>query len=101
VFSVYNTEIEDKKVNILKNQQILNDEILQDDLNKIIKDYKETLDIEIKDEKSNLGRGLFFLEQQLEDFLIENWNSLEFSQWYDLIFEEGELKASNIKLMLE
>ena len=44
-----------------------------------------------------MGRGLFFLEQQLEDFLIENWKSLEFSQRYDLIFEEGELKSQQYK----
>lgn len=97
VFSEYKAEIKDKKVSILKNHQTLSDDILQDDLNKIINDYKKTLDIEIKDENSTLGRGLFFLEQQLEDFLIENWTSLEFSQRYDLIFQDGELKSQQYK----
>ena len=40
-----------------------------------------------------MSSGLFYMEQQLEDFIIENWNETEFGKKYDLIYEEGDLKS--------
>ncbi len=37
--------------------------------------------------------SVFYMESQLEDFLIENWDRTELGQRYDLIEEEGELKS--------
>ena len=39
----------------------------------------------------------FNVEQQLEDFIIENWANTEFGKKYDLIYEEGELKSQQYK----
>jgi RecB family endonuclease NucS len=33
------------------------------------------------------------MEQQLEDFIIENWDMTELGKKYDLIYEEGTLKS--------
>jgi hypothetical protein len=35
--------------------------------------------------------SLFYMESQLEDFLIENWDKTELGKKYDLIEEKGEL----------
>jgi len=35
--------------------------------------------------------SLFYMESQLEDFLIENWDKTELGKKYDLIEEDGEL----------
>lgn len=34
--------------------------------------------------------ALFYMESQLEDFLIENWDKTELGKKYDLIEEDGE-----------
>ena len=34
---------------------------------------------------------MFYLESQLEEFIIENWDQTELGQKYDLIKEDGEL----------
>ena len=55
--------------------------------------YKKCLDITVKDETSDFSKGLFYMEKQLEDFIVENWNETQFGKKYDLIFEDGELKS--------
>ena len=44
-----------------------------------------------------MGQGLFYMEKQLEDFIIENWEKTEFGKKYDLIEEEGELISQQFK----
>lgn len=41
--------------------------------------------------------ALFYMESQLEDFLIENWDKTELSERYDLIEEYGELASQQYK----
>jgi hypothetical protein len=41
--------------------------------------------------------ALFYMESQLEDFLIENWDKTEPGKRYDLIEEDGELKSQQYK----
>ena len=55
------------------------------------------MDIAVKDESSDLSKGLFYMEQQLEDFIIENWDNTEFGKKYDLIVEDGELKSQQYR----
>jgi len=40
---------------------------------------------------------LFYMESQLEDFLIENWDRTELGQKYDLIEEDGEIVSQQYK----
>ncbi|HWP31992.1 MAG TPA: endonuclease NucS domain-containing protein [Fimbriimonadales bacterium] len=48
------------------------------------------------DEQENLA-GLFYMERQLEDFLIENWDKTELGKKYELIEENGELVSQQYK----
>jgi hypothetical protein len=41
--------------------------------------------------------ALFYMESQLEDFLIENWDKTELGKHYDLITEDGELKSQQYR----
>ena len=41
--------------------------------------------------KEEADIALFYMESQLEDFLIENWDKTELGKKYDLIEENGEL----------
>ena len=44
-----------------------------------------------------LGSGIFYLEKQLEDFIIDNWEKTELGNKYNLIIEEGELVSRQFK----
>ena len=41
--------------------------------------------------------GLFYMESQLEDFIVENWDKTEFGNKYDLIEEDGELISQQFR----
>jgi len=44
------------------------------------------------------NHSLFYMESQLEDFIIENWDKTEFGQKYDLIEEDGEVVSQQYKI---
>lgn len=48
-------------------------------------------------QESSEDKSLFYLEEQLEDFLIKNWDRTELGKKYDLIEEDGELKSQQYK----
>lgn len=92
VFKAYNIQIENNKITYLNDEKnILESKEIDLDLSKIINWYKKFVSIEIKNESSPISQGLFYMEKQLEDFIIENWNKTEFGNKYDLIYEDGEL----------
>jgi hypothetical protein len=66
---------------------------LQMDIEELFSQYRKCLDIEVSDKSSDLSRGLFYMEKQLEDFKIRNWDETEFGEKYELIFQDGELKS--------
>ena len=72
------------------NQKISNNDV-ENDLLQIINSYKKFVSMEIKNEESPISQGLFYMEKQLEDFIIANWDKTEFGQKYDLIYEDGVL----------
>jgi hypothetical protein len=41
--------------------------------------------------------ALFYMESQLEDFLIENWDKTELGKRFDLIEEDGDLKSQQYR----
>ena len=86
-------QIKDKDVVFCRDDKTITEEELLQELKEIVNFFKECLNIELKDEKSSMSTGLFYMEQQLEDFIIENWNETEFGKDYDLIYEEGDLKS--------
>ena len=72
--------------------EISNEQMIQN-VKSIVADYRKCMDLEIKDETSVVSTGLFYMERQLEDFIIHNWEETELGRKYDLIYEEGELKS--------
>ncbi len=97
VYKYYEPVIENKEVFFLRDNKKISDDTLLDELTGIVNFFKECLNIELKDEKSSISSGLFYMEQQLEDFIIENWEETEFGKKYDLIYEDGDLKSQQFK----
>ena len=91
VFKSYEIEVKNDSVLYKQNNQEINPELLTANLNEIINIYKKHVDIEIKKETSVVSSGLFYMEKQLEDFIIENWENTELGKKYDLIYEDGSL----------
>ena len=97
VFKKYIPEISGSKV-IFKDDN--GDDVnasIAEDLSEILNLYRNTLDLEVKDESSVVSSGLFYMEKQLEEFIIENWNESEFGKSLDLIYEDGLLKSQQYK----
>ena len=92
VFKSYTPTIQGNEVKYVSddNQAISND-MLKNNLTEIVNYYKKVFSLEIKKEDSPINQGLFYMEKQLEDFIIENWDKTEFGKKYDLIYEDGEL----------
>ncbi len=70
---------------------------LDSDLEQILKQYQGITSNEVASPTSNLNQGIFYLEKQLEDFLIQNWANTDLGQKYDLIIEEGELLSQQYR----
>lgn len=87
----YSPQIKDGKVFLYKDNNEVSSDSLERDLKDIVDTYKKNVDIEVKNESSVVSTGLFYMEKQLEDFIISNWNETEFGKKYDLIYEEGTL----------
>ena len=97
IFSYYTPVVNDGKVSFYKDDKELSLEELEEDLNKLTDYYKNNLDKKVSDVESVVSSGLFYMEQQLEDFIIENWEQTELGKKYELIFEEGELLSQQYK----
>ena len=97
VFKSYDIVFSGEEIEFFSADQALALEDLSADLEAIVKEYKECLDITIKDESSDLSKSLFYMEKQLEDFIIQNWEESEFGKKYDLIEEDGVLVSQQYK----
>ena len=91
VFKSYEIEVKNNSVLYKQENQEINPEALSNHLNEIINIYKKHVDMEIKNETSVISSGLFYMEKQLEDFIIENWENTELGKKYNLIYEDGSL----------
>ena len=97
VHSHYQPKVEGHEVVFYRENQKISEEMIRSELLDLVNFYKGCLDLDVKDETSSISSGLFYLESQLEDFLIENWNETDFGKKYELIFESGELKSQQYK----
>ena len=98
VFKSYTPSVQGKDVKYVNDDnQPISGDVLNKDLTEIINYYKKAVSIEIKKEDSPMGQGLFYMEKQLEDFIIENWDKTEFGKKYDLIEEEVEIISQQFK----
>jgi Endonuclease NucS/MrcB-like, N-terminal domain len=97
VFKSYEPIIQNNSVKIMRDGTEISSAIMEGELNEILGIYKRTLDLEVKNESSAISSGLFYMEKQLEDFIIENWENTQLGQQMDLIYEEGILKSQQFK----
>lgn len=99
VFKAYKIRIENDKVIYFSSDEkkILTEQDIEADLKTILDYYKKTVSIEIRKEDSVLSQGLFYIEKQLEDFIIHNWDKTDLGKRFDLIIEEGELVSQQYR----
>jgi hypothetical protein len=67
------------------------------DLDEILQLYAKSLEEEVLDKASQVSAGLFYMEKQLEDFIIENWQNSELGEKYELLFEDGHLVSQQYR----
>jgi hypothetical protein len=70
---------------------------LEEDLSEILNKFSTNLDDSLTQKDSPLSAGLFYMEKQLEDFIIENWATSELGQKFDLMYEEGVLVSQQYR----
>jgi len=71
---------------------------LESDLNTILEYYRKVISMPTSETIAvSRNQGLFYMEKQLEDFIIHNWVNTELGKRYDLIIEEGELRSQQYR----
>ena len=70
---------------------------ISEDLDRILDLFAQNLDRELADDNSSISAGLFYMEKQLEDFIIANWERTEFGSNLDLIYEDGVLVSQQFR----
>lgn len=71
---------------------------IESDLSTIVDYYKKVLSLpEAATIQFTHTQGLFYMEKQLEDFIVHNWESTELGSKYDLIIEEGILLSQQYR----
>jgi Endonuclease NucS/MrcB-like, N-terminal domain len=78
-------------------EQEVNNIRINQDLIDITNLFKKSVSLEVKNQDSVVNQGLFYMEKQLEDFIIENWDKTEFSNKYELIYEQNEMVSQQYK----
>ena len=100
VFKTYSPSIKDNKVSYVDdNNKTISNEILNNDLTEIINYYKKTVSLEIRKEDSPIGQGIFYMEKQLEDFIVDNWNETDLGKKYDLIDQQYRTDVGIIDIL--
>lgn len=99
MFKAYTIKINNEKVEIFYSDEnrIATEKDIESDLSTILNYYKKTVSIEIKKEDSLVGQGLFYMEKQLENFIIDNWKNTDLGKRFDLIIKDGELVSQQFR----
>ena len=100
VFKTYKLSVQDKKVGYTDdNDKPISNDTLNKDLTDIINYYKKSLSLEIKKEDSSIGQGIFWMEKQLEDFIVDNWNETDLGKKYDLVDQQYKTDVGIIDIL--
>lgn len=100
VFKAYSIESQRDKIiyKSKENGQELTETDIESDLKTITDYYSKVLSLPASAQTINeVSQGLFYMEKQLEDFIIHNWNNTELGKKFDLIIEEGELLSQQYR----
>ena len=71
----------------------ISETVATNDLETILSFYQNSIQKTLANPDSPLSQSMFYMEKQLEDFLIQNWENTHLAQKLELIFEEGENKS--------
>jgi hypothetical protein len=85
------------KISYKDNGKVASEKDLESDLETILDYYKKAVSISPSVTPSDDSQGIFYMEKQLEDFIIHNWEKTELGKKLDLIIEEGELISQQYK----
>ncbi len=99
VFKSYKVEANQDRVQYVYSEEnkTATEKDIESDLSTILDYYKKAVSLPITSTAPEISQGLFYMEKQLEDFLIQNWGKTELGEKYDLIIEEGELKSQQFR----
>jgi len=99
VFKSYKIGINEKNIKYFYSEtnKPVTEVELESDLNSILEYYKRTTSVETTSPTSTVGQGLFYMEKQLEEFIIDNWDKTELGERYSLIVEDGELVSQQYR----
>jgi len=92
VFKSYKIEKDGENIKFFRGNtsEIATEKDSESDLETIIEYYKKTVSV-TPAATASWSQGVFYMEKQLEDFIIHNWDNTELGKKYSLIIEEGEL----------
>ncbi|MFC1626788.1 endonuclease NucS domain-containing protein [Patescibacteria group bacterium] len=98
VFKSYKITLANDQVKYMysNNRVVVTNKNIKSDLLTILDYYKKITAVP-SSTVSEINQGLFYMEKQLEDFLIHNWPHTELGKKYDLIIEEGVLMSQQYK----
>lgn len=99
VFRAYKVASNGKSINY-SNPETGNEVTVVDmeaDLATILDYYKKVVSLPTATTSSEVNQGLFYMEKQLEDFIIHNWDKTDLGKKYDLIIEDGELLSQQYR----
>lgn len=99
VFKAYKVKTNNKGVVFLdpETDKELSQQDINSDLSTILDYYKKISALPISTNAPEISQGLFYMEKQLEDFIIHNWEKTDLGRKYDLIIEEGELLSQQFR----
>lgn len=100
VFKAYKIQADKNNVNYYYTDlnKLASDADLESDLSTITEYYKRIFDKNLTSSSNpETNQGLFYMEKQLEDFIIHNWDNTELGKKYDLIIKEGELLSQQYR----
>lgn len=100
VFKAYKIVRENDKIKFIYNntKNEASEIDLESDLASIVEYFKKVLVLPSAAPIINeIGQGLFYMEKELENFIILNWDNTDLGKKYNLIIEEGELVSQQYR----
>jgi hypothetical protein len=93
VFKAYKVDVLENHITYLNSDsnEKLTQKVIEADLDTINDYYKRLFTENSSAIEPQISQGLFYMEKQLEDFIVHNWDKTKLSEKYNLIIEDGEL----------
>ena len=93
-FRTYKLDDRDMPPLLYGERGLVNAAQVDEDLDEALALFARNLETELKDSTSSLSSGLFYMEKQLEDFIISNWELSGFGETLELLFSDDGVLIS-------